>query len=153
MSIIVGVDVGGTFTDLFLWDDEAKETRISKVLSTPADQSIGIMNVLMSAGMPLEKISFIVHGTTVATNAVLEKKGSHAALITTKGFRDVIELKRRDRPNLYGLKSSFEPLIPRYRRYEIDERAAADGEILKEVSADEIKVIVNELIEDDVECA
>jgi len=152
MSYIAGIDVGGTFTDAFLWIEERNEVQVSKALSTPAAQSIGIWNVLMEAGAPLEEIAFIAHGTTVATNAVLERKGARCALITTKGFRDVIELKRRDRPNLYDMKCSFEPLISRYKRYEIDERVSAEGEVLKEVSEDEIKAIVEQVIANDVEC-
>jgi len=152
VSYVVGVDVGGTFTDLFAWDQRTNEVRIAKALSTPTDQSAGITNVLKEAKIPVEEVSLIVHGTTVATNAVLERKGARVALITTKGFRDVIELKRRDRPNLYDLKSSFEPLIPRCRRYEVDERVGSDGEVLKDIEEEEMKAIAETLLSQDIEC-
>jgi N-methylhydantoinase A len=152
MGYVVGIDVGGTFTDLFAWDQKSNTIRIAKALSTVTDQSLGIMNVIKEAQIPLDEISLVVHGTTVATNAVLERKGARIALITTKGFRDVIELKRRDRPNLYDLKCSFEPLIPRCRRYEVGERVGSNGEILKEAQEDEIKAIAERLLADNVEC-
>lgn len=152
MAIVMGIDVGGTFTDLFLWNKDTGEVRVAKALSTVADQSMGIMNVLNETGISMEQVDLIVHGTTVATNAVLERKGARIALITTKGFRDVIELKRRDRPSLYGLKCSFEPLIQRYRRYEVDERVGSRGEILKDVQENEIKTIAERLLADNIEC-
>jgi N-methylhydantoinase A len=152
MSYVVGIDVGGTFTDLFAWDQKRNTIRTAKALSTASDQSVGILNVLKEAEIPLSEIALIVHGTTVATNAVLERKGARIALITTKGFRDVIELKRRDRPNLYGLKCTFEPLIPRCRRYEVDERTASSGEVLKEPKEEEVKKIAEDLLADNVEC-
>ena len=152
MEKVIGIDVGGTFTDLIAWDQKSNTIKVGKALSTIADQSMGIMNVLEEAAIRVEEIVFLVHGTTVATNSVLKRKGARTALITTKGFRDVIELKRRDRPNLFGLKCSFEPLIPRFRRYEIDERMSAKGEVLQEVSEHEISAISGRLIEDKVEC-
>ena len=152
MEKVIGIDVGGTFTDLIAWDQKSNTIKVGKALSTITDQSMGIMNVLEEAAIRVEEIVFLVHGTTVATNSVLERKGARTALITTKGFRDVIELKRRDRPNLFGLKCSFEPLIPRFRRYEIDERMSAKGEVLQEVSEHEISAISGRLIEDKVEC-
>ena len=152
MKRVIGIDVGGTFTDLIAWDQKSNTTQVAKALSTTADQSVGIMRVLEEAGISVEEILLLVHGTTVATNSVLERKGARTALITTKGFRDVIELKRRDRPNLYGMKCSFEPLIPRFRRYEVSERTGAKGEILEEVREEEIKAIAGQLAADKVEC-
>ena len=152
MRYVAGIDVGGTFTDLFAWDQKTDSIRVAKVLSTVGEQSLGIMNVLKEADIPPDDTGLIVHGTTVATNAVLERKGARIALVATKGFRDIIELKRRDRPTLYGMKCSFEPLIPRCRRYEIDERVGSNGEILKRVEEDEIRSIADRLLADDVEC-
>jgi N-methylhydantoinase A len=153
MKNIVGIDVGGTFTDLFAWDLTTNAIQVAKALSTGTDQSVGIMNVLKEAEIVIGETILLVHGTTVATNAVLERKGARCALITTDGFRDVIELKRRDRPHLYGLRCSFEPLVPRFRRYEISERTSASGEVLKEVVDGEIKTIAEQLIAGGVECA
>ncbi|MCS5621368.1 MAG: hypothetical protein NZ656_05425, partial [Nitrospinaceae bacterium] len=97
MSQIVGVDVGGTFTDLVLFDAFEASVKIAKVLSTPENQSYGVMSALESAGTTMENLHSIIHGTTVTTNALLERKISRVGLITTQGFRDVLELGRRTR--------------------------------------------------------
>jgi len=104
MSIIIGVDIGGTFTDLVLHDEDSGKTHVSKVPSTPKDFSTGLLTGLDSLPVATKEIGLIIHGTTVATNAVLERKGARCGLIMTKGFRDIIELRRRDRPQTYGLK-------------------------------------------------
>ncbi|HHZ79031.1 MAG TPA: hydantoinase/oxoprolinase family protein, partial [Candidatus Lambdaproteobacteria bacterium] len=92
MTQIVGVDVGGTFTDLVLFDTETESVKIAKVPSTPENQSYGVMSALESAGSTMENLYTIIHGTTVTTNALLERKISRVGLITTRGFRDVLEL-------------------------------------------------------------
>jgi N-methylhydantoinase A len=130
-GFVVGVDVGGTFTDCLLLDPATGAFSVAKVPSTPHDQSIGFMAGLNALGCELAKTQTIVHGTTVATNAVLERKGSRCGLITTKGFRDILELARRTRPQLFGLTGEFEALIPRELRTEVRERTDADGEILE----------------------
>ena len=103
MAGIVGIDVGGTFTDLFYSGDARRPHLILKVPSTPQDPSIGLLNALRAAGLGAEELDAILHGTTIATNAVIERKGARCALVTTTGFRDVLELGRRDRPTMYGL--------------------------------------------------
>ncbi len=125
-----GVDVGGTNTDLLLVNPESGESRVAKVSSTPDDQSRGVIDGLTAAGVPAGEIDSIIHGTTVATNAVLERKGARCGLITTRGFRDVLELGRRTRPRNYGLTGGFEALIDRELRLEVDERMDARGRIL-----------------------
>jgi N-methylhydantoinase A len=117
MAWQIGVDVGGTFTDLLALDPERGVFRVAKVPSTPEDQSVAA-------------VAALVHGTTVATNAVLERKGARCGLITTAGFRDVLELGRRTRPNPYGMTGSFEALIPRDLRAEVPERIDAAGRVL-----------------------
>ena len=92
MTQIVGVDVGGTFTDLVLFDTEKESVKIAKVPSTPENQAFGVMSALESAGTTIEDVLTIIHGTTVTTNALLERKISRLGLITTQGFRDVLEL-------------------------------------------------------------
>ena len=134
----VGVDVGGTFTDVVAIDGRGG-VRIAKVPSTPEDQSKGFIKGLKDADAHLADVAALVHGSTVAINALLERKGSSAALITTRGFRDVLELRRRDRPNAYGLKVRFEPLIPRHRRFEVGVRVDENGNVLGEISDDELK--------------
>jgi N-methylhydantoinase A len=134
-GVQVGVDVGGTYTDLFFFDAQSRRARIAKVASTPADQAAGFM-----AGITSEepaRIATIVHGTTVGTNALLERKGGPIGIVTTKGFRDVLEMRRRDRPQTWGLWGTFVPLVPRDLRVEIDERTLADGTIRKAVDPGE----------------
>jgi N-methylhydantoinase A len=100
----VGVDVGGTFTDLFAWDRDAPEAdrvREAKVLTTPADPAIGVMNALEAARIDPSTIVTIVHGTTIATNALIERRYREPALVTTNGFRDVLEIGRQRRRRLY----------------------------------------------------
>ena len=127
---VVGVDVGGTFTDLILMEPESGAVRLAKVPSTPENQAAGVMAALEGADAALADVAAIVHGTTVTTNALLERKLSRCGLITTQGFRDVLELGRRTRPNAYGLIGSFTPLIPRELRIEVPERMDAGGEVL-----------------------
>ena len=128
-SKIIGVDVGGTFTDIFAWDEETGTVSTGKVPSTRGDQSIGFMEGVSGQVEALSEISTIVHGTTVGTNALLERKGAKTGLITSAGFRDVIEMRRRDRPQTWGLWGQFEPVIPRNLRLEVAERTHADGSI------------------------
>ena len=127
---IVGVDVGGTFTDLILMEPETGAVRLAKVPSTPANQAAGVLAALDGTAASFEDVAAIIHGTTVTTNALLERKLSRCGLITTQGFRDVLELGRRTRPNAYGLTGSFTPLIPRELRIEVPERMDAGGEVL-----------------------
>jgi N-methylhydantoinase A len=126
----VGIDVGGTNTDVLLVDKEGHSFRVAKVPSTPADQSSGVLEGLKATGVPLKDMTAIIHGTTVATNSVLERKGARCGLITTRGFRDVLELGRRTRPNAYGMTGHFDALIDRELRLEVTERMDAKGRVL-----------------------
>lgn len=130
MAGIVGIDVGGTFTDLFYSADGRVVDRVLKVPSTPDDPSRGLIDALEAAGIAPSSLDLILHGTTIATNAVIERKGARCALITTMGFRDILELGRRDRQKMYGLTGVQNPLIPRAMRWEIDERMDLEGHIL-----------------------
>ena len=123
----VGVDVGGTFTDLVALVDG--ELHVAKVLSTPADQSAGAIAALDETSIDGPSIAAYAHGTTVATNALLERRGARTALLTTEGFRDVLEIARQTRPSLYDLtKRPPEPLVPRELRFTVRERVGPDGE-------------------------
>ncbi len=134
----VGVDIGGTFTDTIAIDEQSGAVSLSKVPSTPANQATGFLNGLTTAGVEYAGISWLVHGTTVGTNATLERNGAKCGMIATKGFRDIVELGRRDRPQLYGLYGQFEPLISRENRLEVDERTDAEGNVV--VALDEGQV-------------
>src|SRR5215475_2553081 len=142
---LIGVDVGGTFTDLALVDEVTGEVRIAKVPTTPGNQAVGVLAALASVAAGPAELKAIVHGTTTATNALLERKGARAGLITTRGFRDVLELGRRTRPTPYGLKGSFEPLIPRDLRLEVDERIDAEGEVVVPLAEDQVERAVERL--------
>ena len=125
---IVGVDVGGTFTDLFLFDAATRSFRTAKVPSRRGDEAAGFMNGLAALG-DVSTFGAIVHGTTVGTNALLERRGQKIGVITTRGFRDVLEMRRRDRRRTWGLWGEFVPIADRDMRMEVDERTLADGTI------------------------
>ena len=129
-TFTVGIDVGGTFTDLLAIDPASNEVRLAKVPTTVDNQAIGFMAALAAAGLDPALLQAVVHGTTTTTNAVLERKIAKVGLITTKGFRDVLELGRRTRPQAYGLRGTFTPLIDREVRLEVPERMDADGKVL-----------------------
>ncbi|MFN0161494.1 MAG: hydantoinase/oxoprolinase family protein [Burkholderiales bacterium] len=131
MSFLAGIDVGGTFTDLIIVDDAAGKVRLAKVPTTVDNQAFGVLAALDAAGVEAALLATIVHGTTTTTNAMLERKLARVGLITTRGFRDVLELGRRTRPRPYGMTGSFVPLIPRELRMEVDERLDAEGAVLR----------------------
>ena len=135
---IVGVDVGGTFTDLITIDQETKEVHLAKVPSTMDNQAFGVLAALNAAEVQFPAIDLIIHGTTTTTNAVLERKLSRTGLITTAGFRDILELGRRTRPEAYGMRGEFRPIVPRNLRLEVPERIDAAGEVI--VPLDEVAV-------------
>lgn len=125
---VVGVDVGGTFTDLFWFDEAAKRFRTAKVPSQRGDEAKGFIAGLTTFG-PVSELASIVHGTTVGTNALLERKGARVGIITTPGFRDALEMRRRDRRQTWGLWGDFVPVASRDCRVEVPERTLADGTI------------------------
>ncbi len=130
MGWIVGIDVGGTFTDLIGIEPAAGKVALAKVPTTVENQAFGVLSALEQGGIALAQADTIVHGTTTTTNALLERKVARVGLITTKGFRDSLELGRRTRPQPYGLTGHFEPLVPRQWRLEVPERMDADGEVV-----------------------
>ena len=138
MGTLVGVDIGGTFTDVVVLDEARRELQIGKVATTPDDQSTGFIAALDGLCVSYADIALVTHGTTVATNAVLERDGGRCGLIATRGFRDILELRRRDRPHMYGLTGTYEPLIPRDRRLEVSERIAAEGTVLTPLCEEEV---------------
>ncbi len=139
-SIVAGIDVGGTFTDLLLVSPDG--VRVIKTPTTPDNQAFGVLKALEETEMDLASIDAIVHGTTTTTNAVLERKLSKTGMITTKGFRDVIEVGRRTRPQPYGMFGKFEPIIPRELRLEVTERIDAAGRILTPMIEEELHAAV-----------
>jgi len=136
---IVGVDVGGTFTDLIQLDLSSGRVKIAKVPSTLENQAFGVLSALDETGAKLTEIDLIVHGTTTTTNAVLERKLSRTGLITTRGFRDVLELGRRTRPQAYGMTGSFEPIISRDLRCEVGQRMDHSGQVIESLNESDVK--------------
>ena len=136
---VVGVDVGGTFTDLVQIDQATGAVRLAKVASTVQNQAFGVLNALREAQTDLGALDLIVHGTTTTTNAVLERKLSRTGLITTQGFRDVLELGRRTRPQAYGMKGQFRPIIPRDLRLGVPERMDAAGRVVTVLDEDAVR--------------
>ena len=126
---IIGVDVGGTFTDLFFVDQQTGDAFTGKLPSTLENQSIGLIEGILRALPDFAAIDTIVHGTTVGTNAFLERKGSRTGLITTAGFEDVLEMRRRDRPETWGLRGDYRPVVERDLRLGVAERTLASGNI------------------------
>jgi len=143
----VGVDVGGTFTDLFFFDEERGEVSVAKTPSTLGDQSRGFLEGLLLRLQDLGEIAALVHGTTVGTNALLERKGAPSGIITTAGFRDVLEMRRRDRARTWGLGGDFHPVVPRDRRFEVPERTLAHGEVRTPVDLEAVRAAALKLRE------
>ena len=146
MSRIAGIDVGGTFTDLILVDDASGEVRMAKVPTTLENQAFGVIAALDAAQADPALLDAIVHGTTTTTNAMLERRTARVGLITTRGFRDVLELGRRTRPTPYGLKGRFTPLIERTLRLEVDERVSAEGEVLTPLNEAQVEAAARQLL-------
>lgn len=142
---VVGVDVGGTFTDLFWFDEAAKRFRTAKVPSQRGDEAKGFIAGLTTFG-PVSELASIVHGTTVGTNALLERKGAKIGVITTPGFRDALEMRRRDRRQTWGLWGDFTPAASRDCRLEVPERTLADGTIRTAVDREAVRKAAHELI-------
>jgi len=156
-SIRIAIDTGGTFTDVALLDAVSGRMIFHKVASTPDDpgRSLvrGIVEIVERAGYvsrddggEVAEIELLVHGTTVATNAVLQRRGARAAFITTAGFRDVLHIQRQDRPHMYDLRSRrAEPLVPRSLRFEVTERILHDGSVEVPLDSQQLQAIITEL--------
>ena len=152
----LGVDVGDTFTDLCIFDERGGEVEVFKTPSTPADQSVGIeeglRGLLRQAGVRPEQLGYLGHGSTVATNAMLEGWLARTGLITSRGFRDLLEIRRQKRPSLYDpFFDKPEPLVPRHLRPEVDERIGADGEGVTPLDEEGVRAAVRALVTAGVE--
>jgi N-methylhydantoinase A len=143
-GIRMAIDIGGTFTDATLIDEESGAVSIAKVLTTPADPSEGFMaavgRALAEGGVEATQVQFVVHATTVATNAIIEGKIARSGFVTTEGFRDLLEIARQVRPSLYD--TQFEkapPLVPRDRAVGVRERLGPAGEVLTPLDDDSVR--------------
>jgi len=144
MAFWIGVDVGGTFTDFIAYDDTTGESRVYKTSSTPRDPAeaivAGLKAMMERFGIAAGAIAQVAHGTTVGTNTLIQRRGARVALITTRGFRDVLEIGRQTRPRHFDMYSDYPPaVVPRARRFEIDERIMADGSVHQALTDAEIE--------------
>lgn len=141
----VAVDIGGTFTDLFYLDDQ-NQIGMAKCDTTPPNYDEGVIDVISRTRIPGELIDTFIHGTTVIINALTERKGVKTGLITTKGFRDVLEIARGNRPDLFNVRyQKPEPFVPRYLRLEVSERLNYKGEVLVALAEEEVRAAVAQL--------
>src|SRR5579864_6531625 len=151
-SYRVGLDIGGTFTDLVLLNETTGELRLHKVLTTPEDPAraalAGLLELCAAAGaesprevgVAVSDVTVLVHGTTLVTNAIIERRGARTALLTTRGFRDILEMGKEQRYDIYDLFLRYpDPLVPRRWRREVDERVAVDGEALEPLHHDAVR--------------
>ena len=152
----IGFDIGGTFTDFILLDTARTQIRLHKCLTTPADPSIGALeglaDIVAAAGLRLSDIDEIVHGTTLVANALIERRGAKLGLITTAGFRDILEMGTEQRYDIYDLFLKYpEPLVPRRRRLEVPERMDRDGNTIIPLDRDMVRDAARRLAADGVE--
>src|SRR3970282_2526421 len=124
----VAVDIGGTFTDVVVFDEAKGSLALAKALSTPAELARGVLDGLTKAAVPLDRVETLIHGSTIGVKAIVERNGAKTALVTTQGFRDVYEIGRINRPESFNLHfRKHRPLVPRELIFEVPERLMADG--------------------------
>jgi N-methylhydantoinase A len=150
MTLRLGIDTGGTFTDVVAFDESTGRLSFHKVASTPDDPGSAIVqgagDIIQRCGATPDAVDMLIHGTTVATNAVLQRRGAKVALVTTAGFRDVLQIQRQDRPRLYDLRARrARPLVPRSLRLELDERMLFDGSVHQPVDMDSLARVIDQL--------
>lgn len=148
----IAADVGGTFTDIAIFDEQSGAIKLGKCLTTPSHLIDGINDGVQKAGASFEQANLFLHGTTTAINTLLERTGARTALVTTKGFGDIYEIGRINRPDAYNLFfQKHKPLIERALRFEVDERLYGSGKVLKELSEDNLAEIADKLETENVE--
>lgn len=150
MTYRLAIDIGGTFTDFALVNDQTGDVAIYKQLTSPSDPSLcvidGSKRLLNEKGVSFEEVKTITHGTTLVTNAVIERKGARTAMITTRGFRDILDIGNERRYDLFDLRLVFpEPLIPRGLRFEIDERISYNGEVMRHLDTEQLNALLDKL--------
>jgi len=152
----LGCDIGGTFTDFVLINDDTGQFQINKCLTTPGDPSDaveqGIREMLERSPGFMPQIEEIIHGTTLVINAIIERKGARTGLITTRGFRDVLELGRELRYDAYDIFAEYPPpLVPRSLRHEVAERVASDGRVIMALDGAEVPKVLTGLLDMGIE--
>lgn len=156
MALYLAADIGGTFTDFVVLDSETGELDTFKVFTTYPDRSRGLLEgvdrALAQRSATLADVAAFAHGSTIATNVLVEMRGAKCGLITTRGFRDLLELRRQKRPHLYDVRADKpEPLVPRRLRLEVEERIAFDGSVIVPLAEDQVMAGVERLVAEGVE--
>lgn len=152
MAFRIGIDIGGTFTDFALIDDHTGAISIHKQLTTPKDPSVAVLEgidaILAERKASITDVSSVIHGSTLVTNALIERRGAPVGMLVTKGFRDVLDIALETRYDLYDLRIQLpRPLVPRNMRVEIDERVAADGSVRRELDLQAVDAAVGQLVD------
>lgn len=152
----IGIDVGGTFTDFVVQNTTDGTVQYYKLSSTPSDPSeailAGLSRIVEEFGFPASDVDYIGHGTTVATNMIIEERGAETGLLTTRGFRDVLAIGRQNRPSLYDTSvAKASPLVDRYRRLDVDERLAANGDVILDLDEEQLRAQAERLAQSGVE--
>src|SRR5215468_7340818 len=152
----IGVDIGGTFTDLVVFDDATGSFAVGKTLTTPRDPSQAVETLVLESlereGIAIGSVQQLIHGTTLVTNAIIERTGSHTALLATQGFRDSIEIGRENRYELYDLLLEMpQPLVPRYLRFGIPQRTLSDGTTQQDLDVAFVEQLTRELVANGIE--
>jgi N-methylhydantoinase A len=149
----IGIDIGGAFTDLVAYDNSTQEIEWVKVESTPLDLSKGVIECVKKCGVSPNEIERIIHGQTVAINTIIERKGTKVGLLTTRGHRDVLEIQRANRRDMYNFRYQKPPsIVPRYLRIEVEERTMSNGTIIKQLNKSEVEEATRRLLNEGV-CA
>ena len=146
MNNRIGVDIGGTFTDFVMYDEKNSKIIISKIPTTPKNPEQGTIEIVSNSTNQeqLKDVKYFLHGTTVGLNAILSREGIKVGLITTKGFRDVLEIRRGDRDEMYNLFwTPKNILVPRYLRIGVEERMNAEGKVLTKLNLEEIEKAIS----------
>ena len=148
----LGIDIGGTFTDFALFDESGSEIAVLKRLTTPADPSIAVIEgtaaLLRREDVPMAEVETIAHGTTLVTNAVIERRGAKTGMLVTAGFRDILDMGFEQRYDLFDLRLTWpDPLVPRRLRREVPERMGHDGQVLAALDLESTRAAVHDLVE------
>ena len=152
MTFRLGIDIGGTFTDFALFDERGSEIAVAKRLTTPADPSVAVIEgtaaLLRREGVPMAEVESIAHGTTLVTNAVIERRGAKTGMLVTAGFRDILDMGLEQRYDLFDLRLTWpEPLVPRRLRREVPERVGHDGRVVTPLDPESTRAAVRDLVE------
>ncbi len=152
MSYRIAIDIGGTFTDYVAMNEQTGELVVTKASSTPSNFADGVVNAIENGGLSLEEASYVVHGSTIVINALTERKGAKTALVTTKGFRDALEIGRANRPDLYNYYyTKPKPFVPRRYRFEVEERLNKEGVVITPLNEAQVREIAQKCKQEKIE--